>query len=168
LEKIFTTDANKKAKYSGKLLEMRKKEQALVQLLKYQEAQKVKKEADALEFKELAKIEIDVNASVENRLNKIKESHKKELCVLLKRIERDRNDHEKEKSRNLERLAQKNKNQMHDIAAKQAQEYKRVEAEIKKSLYDFKAELKINTPKIKVESPFKPKLPSSQSKKEIQ
>lgn len=165
---MFTTDANKKAKYSGKLLEMRKKEQTLVQLLNYQEAQKVKKEADALEFKEIAQIEVSVNATVENRLAKLKDAHNKELNVMLKRIERDRNDHEKEKRRDLETQEQKNKNHIHDILSRHAQEYKRVEAEIKKALYDYKAELKVNTPKIKTDSPCKPKLSASGSKKEIQ
>jgi hypothetical protein len=159
MEIKYKEAAAKKAKYSGTLLELRKKEQTLVKQGQYEEAQKVKFKADSLQAKERVKLDADINESVMKRLAQIKKAHELEYGVMLKRIQRDRNDHLKERARNSQRFLQRNKNQLHDLLIKQGQESKRVEGELRKLLFNLKMEGKSEQQKARLSqtgSPIKP------------
>jgi hypothetical protein len=53
-------EVRSKMKFSGALLELRKKEQMLVKIKKYEQAEEVKSKADRLEHKERNRMEIEV------------------------------------------------------------------------------------------------------------
>jgi len=147
-------------------LELRKKEQTLVKQGHYDEAQKVKGKADALQSREKIKIDEDVSESVERKLCQIRKSHELEIGVFLKRIQRDRNDHLKEKTRNSQRFLQRNKNQIHDLLVKHGQESKRIVAVLKKILFNIKLGNKVESQKSKLSQSSSPlKSPHSMKNK---
>ena len=92
-----------KMKFSKALLELRKKEQTLVRLKKYDEAEVVKSKADLLEQKERQKLEQDAQDIIAKREIKIKNQQQLALSALLKRIQRDRNEQLKQRQLDSQR-----------------------------------------------------------------
>lgn len=112
-------------KLSKTLLEMRKKEQTLVKLKKYQEAEAVKGKTDQMEMTEKAKLEKDIEAQIGKREGKLKNKHQLAMSALLKRIQRDRNEQLKQRQLDSQRLIQRNKNLLNDLLNKHSNEIKR-------------------------------------------
>ena len=92
-----------KMKFSKMLLEMRKKEQTLVKLRKYEEADGVKQKADQMETKERQKLEQDMQDQMGKRETKIRNLQQLALAALLKRIQRDRDEQIKQRQLDSQR-----------------------------------------------------------------
>ena len=133
-----------KMKYSKALLEARKKEQTLVRLKKYDEAESVKNKADQLEMKERQKMDQDMQDQLAKRETKIKGQQQLALSALLKRIQRDRNEQLRQRQldsqrfaishTNLYRLIQRNKNLLNDLLVKHSFEVKKITECVKQTL----------------------------------
>ena len=121
-------------KYSKALLEARKKEQTLVKLKKYEEADAVKAKADKLEASERTKIDQMIEERIEKKEAKIKGQQQLTLSVLLKRIQRDRNEQLKQRQLDSQRLIQRNKNLLNDVLVKHSTETKKTIECVKKTL----------------------------------
>lgn len=92
-----------KMKYSKALLEARKKEQTLVRLKKYDEAESVKQKADLMEQHERMKLDGELEDVIARRETKIKNQQQLALSALLKRIQRDRNEQLKQRQLDSQR-----------------------------------------------------------------
>merc|ERR1719230_1082773 len=79
-----------RVKCSRELLELRRKQEALAKLGKYEEAWKVKEEGDQLEQWEQARSRSMVNKSAKLQEARLKTQQRNALQALLKRIQRDR------------------------------------------------------------------------------
>ena len=133
-------------KYSGTLLELRKKEQTLVRLKKYDEAEVVKNKADQVETKERQKLERDIQEQSEKREAKIRNQQQLALSALLKRIQRDRNEQLKQRQLDSQRLIQRNKNLLNDLLAKHAYETKKTTECVKQTLENAKNTDTVSSP----------------------
>lgn len=94
-----------KMKYSKALLEARKKEQTLVRLKKYEEAEVAKSKADKLEQGEKQKIDQAVEEQIAKKEAKILNQQQLAISVLLKRIQRDRNEQLKQRQLDSQRYS---------------------------------------------------------------
>ncbi len=94
-----------KAKFSKTLLEMRKKEQTLVKLKKYEEAEAVQAKANQMEQQEKHKLDVAMQDQLAKRETKIKNQQQLVLAALLKRIQRDRNEQLKQRQLDSQRQA---------------------------------------------------------------
>jgi hypothetical protein len=92
-----------KMKYSKALLEARKKEQTLVRLKKYDEAELAKAKADKLEMGEKQKIDQQIEEQIAKKEAKILNQQQLAISVLLKRIQRDRNEQLKQRQLDSQR-----------------------------------------------------------------
>lgn len=120
-----------KVKASRELLELRRKQEALAKLGKYEEAYKVKESADQLEEWELARSASILNDSVRRQEQRLRQQQSKALAALLKRIQRDRGEQIRHRQTDSQRLIQRNKNLKVDLSKKQHLEFQRAEAAIK-------------------------------------
>merc|ERR1712151_968158 len=121
----------KPCKFSRELLELRRKQEALAKLGKYEEAWKVKEAGDHLEEWELARSASLVNDSMRRQESRLRQQQSKALAALLKRIQRDRGEQIRHRQTDSQRLIQRNKNLKADLAKKQHLEFSRAEAAIK-------------------------------------
>ena len=85
-------ELKKKMKFSRDLLELRHKEDKLIKLQKYEEAEKMKERADRLEEKERIVLERKIKKEMVKKEKLLKEQQEKALTALLKRIQRDKNE----------------------------------------------------------------------------
>eukprot|EP00357_Protocruzia_adherens_P018499 CAMPEP_0115023004 /NCGR_PEP_ID=MMETSP0216-20121206/32036_1 /TAXON_ID=223996 /ORGANISM="Protocruzia adherens, Strain Boccale" /LENGTH=425 /DNA_ID=CAMNT_0002396093 /DNA_START=60 /DNA_END=1337 /DNA_ORIENTATION=+ len=113
---------------------MKYSEDLLVRMKKYELAEQVKAQADALEEWENAKLEAEMKETMDKKVVKFKHQQQLELSALLKRIQRDRNEQLKHRQLDSQRLIQRNKNICNDILAKQNQEVKKTVSSIKQVL----------------------------------
>jgi hypothetical protein len=120
-----------RSKCSRELLELRRKQEALAKLGKYEEAWKVKEAGDHLEEWELARSASLCNDSVRRQEQRLRQQQQKALAALLKRIQRDRGEQIRHRQTDSQRLIQRNKNLKVDLAKKQHLEFQRAEAAIK-------------------------------------
>jgi hypothetical protein len=120
-----------KAKASRELLELRRKQECLAKMGKYEDAYKVKEAADQLEEWELARQAAQVGESVRRQEQRLRQQQSKALAALLKRIQRDRGEQIRHRQMDSQRLIQRNKNLKVDLAKKQHLEFQRAEAAIK-------------------------------------
>eukprot|EP00931_Biecheleriopsis_adriatica_P089140 TRINITY_DN63316_c0_g1_i1.p1 TRINITY_DN63316_c0_g1~~TRINITY_DN63316_c0_g1_i1.p1 ORF type:complete len:451 (+),score=116.78 TRINITY_DN63316_c0_g1_i1:104-1354(+) len=118
-------------KCSRELLELRRKQEALAKLGKYEEAWKVKEEGDQLETWEQARSASLVSDSAQRQLSRLHSQQQKALQALLKRIQRDRGEQIRHRQVDSQRLIQRNKNLKADLIKKQHIEYQRAEAAIR-------------------------------------
>mmetsp|Transcript_42977 Transcript_42977/g.98715 ORF Transcript_42977/g.98715 Transcript_42977/m.98715 type:complete len:434 (+) Transcript_42977:56-1357(+) len=123
--------AAKPFKFSRELLELRRKQEALAKLGKYEDAFKVKESADRLEEWELARGASQVSESARRQEQRLRQQQHKALAALLKRIQRDRGEQIRHRQMDSQRLIQRNKNLKVDLSKKQHLEYCRAEAAIK-------------------------------------
>jgi len=79
-------------KFSRDLIELRDKEQKLVKMKRYEEAEKIKMKADLLEEFERNKLGTEMNTVVQKKEAKLRHQQQLALAALLKRIQRDRNE----------------------------------------------------------------------------
>lgn len=79
-------------KFSRDLIELRDKEQKLVKMKRYEEAEKIKMKADLLEEFERNKLGSEMNTVVQKKEAKLRHQQQLALAALLKRIQRDRNE----------------------------------------------------------------------------
>merc|ERR1719446_1917472 len=121
----------KPCKFSRELLELRRKQEALAKLGKYEEAWRVKEAGDHLEEWELARSASLVNDSVRRQEQRLRQQQSRALAALLKRIQRDRGEQIRHRQMDSQRLIQRNKNLKVDLAKKQHLEFQRAEAAIK-------------------------------------
>lgn len=121
----------KPCKFSRELLELRRKQDALAKLGKYDEAWKVKETGDALEEWEIARGASLVSDSARRQENRLRQQQQKALAALLKRIQRDRGEQIRHRQTDSQRLIQRNKNLKVDLLKKQHLEFQRAEAAIK-------------------------------------
>jgi len=112
-------------KYSKAVLEARKKEQTLVRLKKYDEAEEVKRKADILEISEKQKMEFELQDQMGKKEAKIKNQQQLAISALLKRIQRDRNEQLHQRQMDSQRLIQRNKNLLNDLLIKHGFELKK-------------------------------------------
>ena len=82
---------------------MRKKEQTLVKLKKYEEAEAVQGKANQMEQQEKQKLELAIQDQMAKREAKIKNQQQLVLSALLKRIQRDRNEQLKQRQLDSQR-----------------------------------------------------------------
>ena len=127
-----------KRKHSKVLLEGRKKEQTLVKLKKYDEADEVKKKIDLLEIQEKQRMENELQDQIEKKESKIKNQQQLAISALLKRIQRDRNEQLRQRQADSQRLIQRNKNLLNDLLIKHAGELKKTVECIKQALESIK------------------------------
>jgi len=120
-----------RCKFSRELLELRRKQEALAKLGKYEEAWKVKEAADHLEEWEMARSASLLNDSARRAEERTARQQEKALAALLKRIQRDRGEQIRHRQIDSQRLIQRNKNLKMDLAKKQHLELQRAEAAIK-------------------------------------
>lgn len=118
-------------KCSRELLELRRKQEALAKLGKYEEAWKVKEDGDQLETWEQARSASLVSDSAQRQLSRLQTQQQKALQALLKRIQRDRGEQIRHRQVDSQRLIQRNKNLKADLIKKQHLEYQRAEAAIR-------------------------------------
>ena len=85
-------ELKRKMKFSKDLLELRDKENKLVKMKRYEEAEKIKMKGDLLEQFERNKIEADMAGIIEKKESKLRHQQQLALAALLKRIQRDRNE----------------------------------------------------------------------------
>ncbi len=121
-------------KYSKSVLEARKKEQTLVRLKKYDEAEEVKRKADQLEIREKQRMELELTEQMEKKEVKIKNQQQLAISALLKRIQRDRNEQLKQRQLDSQRLIQRNKNLLNDLLVKHGYELKKTIECVKQAL----------------------------------
>ena len=122
-----------KLKSSSVLLEMRKKEQALARLKKYEEAELIKAKADELELRERQKLELYNLEQLEKKETKIRNFHQLTTAALLKRIQRDRNEQVKQRQQDSMRLIQRNKNLLNTVLNKHGLEVKKALEALKRA-----------------------------------
>mmetsp|Transcript_69399 Transcript_69399/g.136188 ORF Transcript_69399/g.136188 Transcript_69399/m.136188 type:complete len:322 (+) Transcript_69399:379-1344(+) len=120
-----------RCKFSRELLELRRKQEALAKLGKYEEAWKVKEAGDHLEEWEMARSASIQNDSARRAEDRTTRQQEKALSALLKRIQRDRGEQIRHRQMDSQRLIQRNKNLKVDLAKKQHLEFQRAEAAIK-------------------------------------
>merc|ERR1719221_1651284 len=120
-----------RSKFSRELLELRRKQEALAKLGKYEEAWKVKEAGDHLEEWEMARSASLVSDSARRQENRLRQQQQKALAALLKRIQRDRGEQIRHRQTDSQRLIQRNKNLKVDLCKKQHLEFQRAEAAIK-------------------------------------
>jgi hypothetical protein len=123
--------ATKTCKYSRELLELRRKQEALAKLSKYEDAWRVKEAGDNLEEWELARSASLVSDSVRRQETRTRAQQQKALAALLKRIQRDRGEQIRHRQIDSQRLIQRNKNLKVDLRKKQHLEFTRADAAIK-------------------------------------
>lgn len=116
---------------SRELLEMRRKQEALAKLGKYEDAWQVKEAADQLEEWEMARTASSANDSTRRHEHRIRSQQQKALSALLKRIQRDRGEQIRHRQEDSQRLIQRNKNLKADLLKKQHLEFQRAEAAIR-------------------------------------
>lgn len=121
----------KRIKSSRELLELRRKQEALAKLGKYEEAWKVKEAGDHLEEWEMARSASLMNDSARLQEDRTAKQQEKALAALLKRIQRDRGEQIRHRQMDSQRLIQRNKNLKVDLAKKQHLEFQRADAAIK-------------------------------------
>merc|ERR1719316_1389764 len=124
----------KPCKFSRELLELRRKQEALAKLGKYEEAFKIKESADHLEEWELARSASLVGDSARRQEMRLRQQQQKALAALLKRIQRDRGEQIRHRQVDSQRLIQRNKNLKADLMKKQHLEFHRADAAIKSIL----------------------------------
>jgi len=120
-----------RVKCSRELLELRRKQEALAKLGKYEEAWKVKEEGDQLEQWEQARSASLVSDSAKRQETRLRAQQQKALQALLKRIQRDRGEQIRHRQVDSQRLIQRNKNLKADLGKKQHLEFQRAEAAIR-------------------------------------
>jgi len=120
-----------RVKCSRELLELRRKQEALAKLGKYEEAWKVKEEGDQLEQWEQARSASLVSDSARRQEARLRGQQQKALGALLKRIQRDRGEQIRHRQLDSQRLIQRNKNLKADLYKKQHLEFQRAEAAIR-------------------------------------
>merc|ERR1711920_906400 len=120
-----------RCKCSRELLELRRKQEALAKLGKYEGAWKVKEAGDHLEEWEMAGSASLVSDSARRQEQRLRQQQAKALAALLKRIQRDRGEQIRHRQMDSRRLIQRNKNLKVDLAKKQHLEFQRAEAAIK-------------------------------------
>jgi hypothetical protein len=127
-------EARVRAKHSKELLELRKRQAALVRMKKYEEAEDVKGNADQLEEWEDSKIEGEVRDVVERKVGQLRRQHQLALAALLKRIQRDRNEQIKHRQLDSQRLVQRSINLRTGIQSKHLNEAKKSILELRRQL----------------------------------
>ncbi len=85
-------EMNERYKQSRDVLDLRKREALLVKVRKYEDAEKIKEKADALDAKERKKFQEKMGANLRLKESRIRNQHQLALAALLKRIQRDRNE----------------------------------------------------------------------------
>eukprot|EP00391_Amoebophrya_sp_Ameob2_P008747 CAMPEP_0178992764 /NCGR_PEP_ID=MMETSP0795-20121207/6301_1 /TAXON_ID=88552 /ORGANISM="Amoebophrya sp., Strain Ameob2" /LENGTH=406 /DNA_ID=CAMNT_0020684693 /DNA_START=45 /DNA_END=1266 /DNA_ORIENTATION=- len=118
-------------KFSPDLLELRRRQKALGKQGQYEEAAKVKEQADRLEKYEIAKYASQSVDQVQRQEQRLRAQQNKALNALLKRIQRDRSEQLRQRGVDSRRLCQRNKNLRMDLEKKQHFEFLRAEAAIK-------------------------------------
>lgn len=121
----------KQCKFSRELLELRRKQDALAKLGKYEEAYKVKDSADHLEQWELARAASVASDSIRRQEQRLRQQQQKALAALLKRVQRDRGEQIRHRQTDSQRLIQRNKNLKADLIKKQHLEFSRADAAIR-------------------------------------
>lgn len=105
------TNTNKpKKKWSKELNSLRERQILLAERQRYQEAQQVKVNADALEEKERCLQNLNIDTSLTRRTSALKKQQKAEMDVLAKRLENKRQKYVKQREEDLATLVQRNKN----------------------------------------------------------
>lgn len=141
MEKV-TAEAQKKVKHSKELLALRNKQQVLAKQKSYEEAEKIKEKADLLEEIEDQKNEAIVKKIIEAKEKKLRQQQQMALAALLKRIQRDRNEQNKHREMDSNRLTMRNRNIVNSLIIKQNAEAKKNLQQVKESLGDVKKTMK--------------------------
>ena len=126
--------SGKPPKWSRELLEHRRKQHILARNKQYAEAQKLKKVSDKVEEKERKEMEREQAVMFARREAKYRQQQQSELSALLKRIEVRRREHIKQRNLDSKRLLQRNRNVQQVLEQKQADESRKLFADIEKSL----------------------------------
>ncbi len=126
--------SGKPPKWSRELLEYRRKQHILARNKQYAEAQKLKKVSDKVEEKERKEMEREQAVMFARREAKYRQQQQSELSALLKRIEVRRREHIKQRNLDSKRLLQRNRNVQQVLEQKQADESRKLFADIEKSL----------------------------------
>lgn len=111
-------------KSSSQLLELRKKEANLAKMQKYSEAEKIQMQADSLEQVEKYNNERQIAEIIEKKILALRRTQQRGLTVLLKRIQKDRNQQLKNREQDSSKLVLKNRNLITELLAKHSTEAK--------------------------------------------
>ena len=99
-----------KKKWSKELNSLRERQMLLAERQRYQEAQLVKVNANALEEKERCLQNLNTDTSLTRQTSALKKQQKAEFDVLAKRLENKRQQYVKQRDQDLAKLVQRNKN----------------------------------------------------------
>ena len=113
-------EAERPAKFSRELLNLRKIQETLAKQREYAEAHKIKKKADALEAWELEKQSLSNQKAQGNREGKLNHQQNQELLALRKRISSGRDELKKQRQVELERLLQRFQNVKMELEQQQS------------------------------------------------
>jgi len=105
-------------KSSKQLIELRQKEQTLVKMKKYGEAEKIKSQADGLEEWERNNKEKEITDIIDKKTAALRKQQQRSLTVLLKRIQKDRNQQLMNREQDSQKLILKNKNLRSELLSK--------------------------------------------------
>ena len=109
-EENSNTNKQPKEKWSKELNSLRERQILLAERQRYQEAQQVKVNADALEEKERCLQNLNTDTSLTRRTSALKKQQKAEMDVLAKRLENKRQQYVKQRDQDLAKLVQRNNN----------------------------------------------------------
>ncbi|KAH7830054.1 uncharacterized protein MONOS_9075 [Monocercomonoides exilis] len=110
LLKEFEKDAELKPKFSAEIDTLRKSERSLAMQKKFQEANKAKLAAEALEQKELKQFKADEDARHEHLKEQLKQQQSNEMSGLLKRLSREKFELNQQRSADYKRIEQRHTN----------------------------------------------------------
>ncbi|KAL4441556.1 hypothetical protein ABPG74_021488 [Tetrahymena malaccensis] len=123
-----------KQKFSKHLLDLRYKEQMLVKLKNYPEAEKIKIKADQLEEIEKQQYEIQMQETVENKVNTLRKQQEIALQGLIHKIEQDRQLQLKQRDIDAQTLLTKNKALLLELNNKHITETKKAQNLLKENM----------------------------------
>jgi len=127
-------ELSKSYKQSKQLIELRQKQVALAKMKKYNEAEKVQAQADALENWERSNKESGVEENIEKKTMTLRKQQQMALNVLLKRIQKDRNQQLKNRQLDSQKLILRNRNIRAELLAKHILEAKKAVESIRNNL----------------------------------
>lgn len=162
-------DIKKQMKFSKDILELRHKQDKLIKLQKFEEAESIAgkykqhnllAKADKLEQKEQIELEKKARKYMTKKENKLKEKQEKALGALLNRIKRDKNEQLRQRQEDSQKLIKRNRNLVTNLLYKQNIESKTVIDQVEQTLRMTKMD-KIFTPDM---SRFNTALPAKRKK----
>jgi hypothetical protein len=124
-QREFKENLESMIKYSKKVFDLRRRVEVLINMRKYEEADKYKIFLAKMEAEEKEQKVKELKKNAIKREKKLKTTHQQQMAALLKRIQRDRNEQLKHRQKDSQKLIQRNRNILVDLLNKQNTEARR-------------------------------------------